>query len=113
MCVDDLNAMALKVGVICLHRLMREQLTCMPNCTPLSFRGHQNSAILQIKASLNAGMAKLVNLYAGMDLARGERCEGVKKGCIKKQNTRLNFYVINMIIGRDLKCVSINETIFG
>ncbi len=39
-----------------------------------------------------------------MDQARGERCEGVKKeGCIKKQNTRLNFYVINLIIGRDLQ----------
>ncbi len=68
MCVDDLNAMALKVGV-----------TCMPNCTPLSFRGHQNSAILQVKASVHAGMVKLVNLCAGMDLARAERCEGVKK----------------------------------
>ncbi len=79
MCVDDLNAMALKVGVICRRRLMREQLTCMPNCTPFSFRGHQNSAILQVKASVNAGMVKMVNLCAGMDLARGERCEGVKK----------------------------------
>ncbi len=79
MCVDDLNAMALKVGVICRHRLMREQLTCMPNCTSLSFRGHQNSAIFQVKASVNAGMVKLVNLCAGMDLARGDRCEGVKK----------------------------------
>ncbi len=79
MCVDDLNAMALKGGVICRHRLMSEQLTCMPNCTPLSFRGHQNNAILEDKASVNAGMVKFVNLRAGMDLARGERCEGVKK----------------------------------
>ncbi len=77
------------------------------------FRGHQNSAILQVKASLNAGMVKLVNLCAGMDLARGERCEGVQKGCIKKQNTRLDFYVINMIVGGDLKCAANNETIFG
>ncbi len=107
--MDDLNAMALKVGVLCRHRLMRDQLTCMPNCTPLSFRGHQNSAILQVKASVNAGMVKLVNLCTGMDLARGERCEGVKKGCIKKRNTRLNFYVINVIIGRDLKCAANNE----
>ncbi len=47
--------------------------------------------------SVNAGMAKLVNLGAGMDLARGERCEGVKKeGCIKKQDTRLIFYATRM-----------------
>ncbi len=40
-------------------------------------------------------MAKLVNLGTGMDLARGKRCEGVKKeGCIKKQDTRPNFYEI-------------------
>ncbi len=110
MCVDDLNAMTLKGGVICRPRLMPEQLTCMPNYTSLSFRGHQNNAILQVKTSVNAGMAKLVNFGAGTDLARGERCEGVKKeGCIKKQNTRLNFYVINMIIGRDLKCATNNE----
>ncbi len=39
-------------------------------------------------ASVNAGMVKMVNLCAGMDLAMGERCEVVKKeGCIKKQNT--------------------------
>ncbi len=56
------------------------------------------------------GMTKLVNLGAGMDLARGERCEGVKKeGCIKKQNTRLYFYVTDMIIGGDLECASSNE----
>ncbi len=79
MCVNDLNAMALKDGVIYRHRLMPEQLTCMPNCRPLSFRSHQNSAILQVKASVNAGMDKLVNLCAGMDLARVERCEGVRK----------------------------------
>ncbi len=55
-------------------------------------------------------MAKLVNLGAEMHLARGERCEGVKKeGWIKKQNPRLNVYVINMIIGRDLKCAANNE----
>ncbi len=51
-----------------------------------------HNAALQAKACVNAGMAKLVNLGAGLDLARGERCEGVKKGCIKKQETRLNFY---------------------
>ncbi len=48
-------------------------------------------------------MAKLLNLGAGMDLARGERCKGVKKeSCIKKQDTQLNFCIINMIIGGDL-----------
>ncbi len=45
-------------------------------------------AILQVKTSVNVGMAILVNLGAGMDLANVERCEGVKKeGCIKKQST--------------------------
>ncbi len=58
----------------------------------------------------NAGMAKLVNLGAGMDLARGERCEGVKKeGCIKKQDTQLNVCVINMIIGGNLKYAVNND----
>ncbi len=62
--VDDLNAMALKVGVICRHRPMSEQLACTPNGTSLSFRGHQNNAVLQVKMSVNVGMAKLVNLGA-------------------------------------------------
>ncbi len=57
--VDDLNAMALTVGVICRHRPMSEKL-----------------AVLQVKMSANAGMAKLVNLGTGMDLARVERCKG-------------------------------------
>ncbi len=35
--------------------------------------------ILQVNMSVNVGMAKLVNLGAGMDLARVERCRGVKK----------------------------------
>ncbi len=60
--VDDLNAMALKVGVICRDRPMPEQLVCTANCTSLSFRGHQNNAILQVKTGVNVGMAKLVNL---------------------------------------------------
>ncbi len=108
--VDDLNAMALKVGVICRHRPMSEQLACTPDGTSLSFRGYQNNAVLQVKTCVNTGMAKLLNLGAGMDLTRGERCEGVKKeGCIKKRNTRLNFYVINIIIGRNLKCAANNE----
>ncbi len=84
--VDDLNAMALKVGVICRHRPMSEQVACTPNGTSLSCRGHQNNAVLQVKMSVNVGMAKLVNLGAGMHLARGERCVGVKKeGRINKQ----------------------------
>ncbi len=95
--IDDLNVMALNVDGICRHRPISEQMAYMPNGTSLSFRGHQNNAILQVKMSVNAGMAKLVNLGAGMDLARGERCEGVKKeGCIKKQDTRLNSYVTSM-----------------
>ncbi len=49
-------------------------------------------------------MAKLQNFGAGMDLVRGERCEGVKKeSCIKKQDTQLNFCITNMIIGGNLK----------
>ncbi len=48
------------------------------------------SAILQVKTSVNVGIAIVVNLGAGMDLARVERCEGVKKeGCIKKPSTHL------------------------
>ncbi len=79
---------------------MSEQLAYTPNGTSLSFRGHKNNAVLQVKMSVNAGMAKLVNLGAGMDLVRSERCEGVKKeSCIKKQDTDLNFYVTTMLIG--------------
>ncbi len=49
-------------------------------------------------------MTELVNWGAGMDLARGERCEGVKKeGCVKKQDTQLKVFVTNMIIGGNLK----------
>ncbi len=44
-------------------------------------------------------MAKLVNLGTGVDLARDERCEGVKKeGCIKDQDTRLNLFDTTMVI---------------
>ncbi len=108
--VNDLNAMALKVGVICRHRPMPEQLASTANCTSLSFRCHHNNAVLQVKTRVNAGMAKLVNLGAGMDLARDERCEGVKKeGCIKKQDTQLNGCVTNMIIGGNLKYAVNNE----
>ncbi len=70
--VDYLNAMALKVGAIGRHRPMPEQMACMPNCTSLSFRSHQTNAILQVRARVNVGMAKLVNLGAGMDITRGD-----------------------------------------
>ncbi len=62
----------MKVDVVCLRRSMLEQLACKPNCSSLSFRSHQ-----KVKTSVNAGEAKLVNLGAGMDLERGEQCEGV------------------------------------
>ncbi len=102
MTADDLKAMALKVGVICRHTPMSEQLACTANCTSLSFRRHQNNTILQddIKTSVNVGMAKLVNLGAGMGLARSERLK--KEGCTKKQNTCLYFHVTNMIIAQGL-----------
>ncbi len=78
--------------------------------TSLSFRCHHNNAVLQVKTCVNAGMAKLVNFCAGMHLARGERCEGVKKeGCIKKQDTQLNVCVTNMIIGGNLKYALNND----
>ncbi len=77
--INDLNAVALNVGVICRHRPMPEQLASTANGTSLSLRCHHNNAVLQVKTCVNAGMAKLVNVDAGMDLARGERCEGVKK----------------------------------
>ncbi len=71
--------MVLKVGVISRHRPMSEQLVCTPNGMSLSFRGHQNNAVLKLKTSVNAGMTKLVNSGAGMDLTGGERCEGKKR----------------------------------
>ncbi len=59
-------------------------------------------------------MAKLLNLGAGMDLARGERCEGVKKeSCIKKQDTQLNFCITKMIIRGDLKYAVNNGNMSG
>ncbi len=50
-----------------------------PNGMSLSFRGHQNNAVLRFKTNANAGMAQLLNLGAGMDLARSGRFEDVKK----------------------------------
>ncbi len=54
--------------------------------TSLTFRGHNNNAVLQVKTSVIVGMALLVNLGAGMDLARGERFEGVKKRVLSRNN---------------------------
>ncbi len=55
-------------------------------------------------------MVILVNLGAGMDLARGESVEGVKKvGFIKKQNIRPMFSVTYIIIGIDLKFTANKE----
>ncbi len=50
--VDDLND-GLKIGVICRLRPMSEQLPFSANCTSLSFRGHQNKAVLQVKTCVN------------------------------------------------------------
>ncbi len=58
------------------NRLIREAKISSTN------RGHQCNAILQVKTSANAGLAKLVHLGAGIDLGR---VEGVKKeglGCL-------------------------------
>ncbi len=56
------------------------------------------------------GMAKLVKLGAGMDLTRVEWCKDVKKeGSIKKQSTRLYFYVTNIIMGGNSECAPNNE----
>ncbi len=75
--VDYLNTMALKFGLICRHRPMPEQLARMPNCTSLNVLGHQTHLILQVRTSVNVGMAKLVNLGAGIDLTRGDlECAG-------------------------------------
>ncbi len=53
---------------------------------------------------------QIVKLGAGMDLARGDRFEGVKKaGFIKKRNIRLMFSVTNIMIGIDLKFTANKE----
>ncbi len=52
----------------------------------LTFRGHNNNAVLHVKTSVIVGMAILVNLGAGMDLARGERFEGVKRRVLSRNN---------------------------
>ncbi len=55
-------------------------------------------------------MTELVNLGAEMDLARDERCEGVKKRMLYQDtSTRVNFYVTYVIIGVDLECAVNNE----
>ncbi len=97
---DDLNAMALKVGVICRHGPCPNSWRARQTARRKARRGHQNNAILQVKMSVNVGMAKLVNVGAGIDLARSERLK--KEGCTEKQNTRLYFHVTNMIIAQGL-----------
>ncbi len=72
---------------------MSEQLACTPNGTSLSFRGHQNNAVLQVKTSVSAGMEKLVHVGAGMDLVRGERCEGVKKKGVSRNKTLVSIFM--------------------
>ncbi len=65
---------------------------------------------MQVKTSVTVGMTILVNLGAGMDLARGERFEGVKKeGFIMKQQILLMFPVTNIMIGIDLKFTANKE----
>ncbi len=43
--------------------------------------------------SVNGGMAKLVNLGAGMHLARGERIEGVKKKVVSRYKTLVSIFM--------------------
>ncbi len=43
--------------------------------------------VLQVKTSVNAGIAKLVNWGSGMDLARCERSESVKKNVVSRNKT--------------------------
>ncbi len=58
--------------------------------------------------------AQIVNLGAGMDLARGDRFEGVKKaGFIKKRNIRLMFSVTSKITGIHLKFTANKEKMQG
>ncbi len=53
---------------------------------------------------------QIVNLGTGMDLARGDRFEGVKKeGFIKKRNLRLMFSVTHIITGIDLRFTANKE----
>ncbi len=52
----------------------------------------------------------MVNLGAGMDLARGERFEAVKKeGFVKKRNIPMMFSVTNIMIRIDLKFTANKE----
>ncbi len=54
--------------------------------------------------------AQIVNVGAGMDLARGDRFEGIKKeGFIRKRNIRLMFSVTNIITGIDLRFTANKE----
>ncbi len=66
--------------------------------TSLSFRGHQNNAVLQVKIS------------ASDKFGRRNGLRDVKKeGFIKKRNIRLMFSVTNIMIGIDLKFTANKE----
>ncbi len=54
---------------------------------------HQNNAILQVEVSVNVGMAKLVNMGAGMDLVRSERRDGVKKKAVPRNKTLVSIFM--------------------
>ncbi len=54
------------------------------------------STILQVETSVNVGMAILVNLGAGMDLTRVERCEGVKKVVSRNKALIFNFMSLTL-----------------
>ncbi len=54
--------------------------------------------------------AQIVDVGAGMDLARGDRFEGVKKeDFIRKRNIRLMFSVTDIITGIDLRFTANKE----
>ncbi len=68
--------MALKCGVICRHRHTPEQLT-----RTLAFEATRTMRYCELK------QAQMVHLGAGMDLARGERFEGIKKTVLPRNET--------------------------
>ncbi len=70
-------------------------MACKPNGATFSFRGHKNNAALQVKTSANAVTAQLVNLGAGMDLAKGERREDVKKNGFYRETKHSSGFFIS------------------
>ncbi len=65
--------------------------------------------VLQVKTSVTVGMAILVNLDAGIDLAGGERYEGVKTGFYQETTNSSDVPVTNIMIGIDLKFTANKE----